>query len=268
MLKHLVNGDDLNKILLDKDLFWDEYVSMLSQLLNCRNPMLVSESDKKELQTDIKTPLERGHLTYLIGADTELNMLRAISESRGVEVFVEPIFYGFGALQTSNKQAAYLTQQFSKFRLAKNDAIFVIFLGVTSHWTSIVIVKRGKSFQTFYMDSFNLNILECDENQIPAIYDLRMHQRMAQGKPKDHYMCHFTTKMAIHSLVDIRYYLLFLQEVLFNGMTYHQHVNSRLLHCRLKHFWKITQHLRPNEASIDIPMDRMSFNEDQLALLK
>lgn len=80
MLKHLVNGDDLNSNLLNKDLFWDEYVSMLSQLLNCRNSYLVSESDKKELKNDITTPLERGHLTYLIESDPELNRLRYKAE--------------------------------------------------------------------------------------------------------------------------------------------------------------------------------------------
>lgn len=65
-----------------------------------------------------------------------------------------------------------------------------------------------------------------------------------EGCPLKLVECQFTNKMIVHSLMDIRHFLKFLLGLMRGTEIYHQHINSRLVHCRLKHFWNYTKQLR------------------------
>lgn len=98
MLRHFIRNEAVHENLNNRQSFWDEYVHMLSMLMNCKQSKYVADYEKQELSEDIETPLERGHLTYLLDNDYELNLLQAEALSLGKTLFFETIYYGFGAL--------------------------------------------------------------------------------------------------------------------------------------------------------------------------
>lgn len=88
----------MKPLLDDRMEFWKTYERMIKMLLGCNHTNSVTKQDKKELEEDIKTPLERNHLNFLLKTDENLKNLKAKAEKSGLNVYIEPIFYGFGAL--------------------------------------------------------------------------------------------------------------------------------------------------------------------------
>jgi hypothetical protein len=53
---------------------------------------------------------------------------------------MHPIFFGFGLMQMTRNEVIKLDLEIQKFH-QKSSGIFVLFLGATSHWVTIVVKK-------------------------------------------------------------------------------------------------------------------------------
>ena len=87
--------------------------------------------------------------------------------------------------------------------------MFVIYLGLTSHWVSIVAHKQNDELKFYLMDSSNMEILNCKDREVPVIYEANLQDDISVGIPKKT-KDHFTTKMVLQSMFDLRYFMLFL----------------------------------------------------------
>ena len=74
--------------------------------------------------------------------------------------------------------------------------MFVIYLGLTSHWVSILVHKQKGQLKFYLMDSSNQQILNCHDREIPMLYEADLQSDIEVGIPKTN-KDHFTTKMAL-----------------------------------------------------------------------
>ena len=238
---------------------------MVKQILDCKDYNMVTNTDKNDLKDDIQCPLERGPMKHLLQSDPELIQLRKQASKNNIAVYIERLFYSFGQMNYNNQEIARLSSLFTDFSKHNNDAIFVILLGVTSHWVTIVLHKERRAGITLYLlDSSNLPILNCLPQEISALYDLEMHQDIEDGRPLKTFD-HFSTKMVLHSLFDIRHFLMFFQELVHYKIPLYMFHSSQKIQSRFKHLWDYTHSLRGSKGSI-IPRCPMTVNERTLKL--
>ena len=155
-----------------------------------------------------------------------------------------PFFAGFGLMNMDKEEVMYIQHKINVFNnTTDKDAIFVLFIGATSHWVALVIHKEKSSqIQKFYLlDSSNLLYLNCEEDDVPALFDEELHQNVALGFPRKKYDT-FTTKMVLHTLIDLRKTFEIIIDVFKqkedNSLV--KYYNKWFLHNKLKHFWNYT----------------------------
>ena len=213
-------------------------------LQSCKHHNYVTDFDKKELAEDIRCPLDRQHMKYLLLMDPILVMFQKQKE---LKIFISPFFQGFGLIQIFEKSTIKsIHAQIEKFHKIKGEAIYVFFIGATAHWVTFIVHKSKDGQLKFYLlDSSNLEYLDCPEELIPACYDRHLHQLLESGIPrKSADFDHFGTKMSLHSLIDLRRTFQMFQHIFKNKESLVHVYCQQYLHVKLKHFWNYTKEYR------------------------
>ena len=189
--------------LFNKPEFWKHNLKIVDQVLRCNNNLYVTDTDKQEMKEDPECPLDRQHLKYLLLTDPEILTLTSTNEAF---IQMSPFFAGFGLMNMDKEEVGQIQAKINSFQnTSDKDAIFVLFIGATSHWVTIVVHKKKhqSSLKFYLLDSSNLEYLNCEEDQIPALYDYECHNHVSLGIPRKTYDT-FTTKMVLHSMIDLR----------------------------------------------------------------
>ena len=124
--------------------FWQHYSHIKRILLDCQNIFYVTKNDKEDIKKE--SPLERGHLKYLMIGDPEIEALRM---NGSAAVFFDKVEYSFGLIQSGTDATSDTQVNITEFKAHKgSDAIFVMFIGVVNHWVSLICYKKDLNKMT------------------------------------------------------------------------------------------------------------------------
>jgi len=122
--------------------FWACYLNTVKLIQSASNPYYVNKTDKLNLVRK-QNPLERSMLKYLLLFDPDILALK--NNSKNIKVFMRPLYFGFGLMQTSQEQIKELNDELEEFHESKSDSIFVLFIGALNHWVNLVVHKTVKT---------------------------------------------------------------------------------------------------------------------------
>ena len=92
--------------------FQTSYLKTVKLIQSASNPYYVNKSDKLNLVRK-QNPLERSMLRYLLLFDPAILKLK--NNSKGIKIFMRPIYFGFGLMQCSQEQIKELNEELEEF---------------------------------------------------------------------------------------------------------------------------------------------------------
>ena len=88
--------------------FYRSFIHSTNTLLACRNSKYLNDTDRKDIEVH-KGSLEREHVQYLLGADSEF--VELMQNEQGVPVFFAKIEFSFGSLAADRDPAMHIDHQ-------------------------------------------------------------------------------------------------------------------------------------------------------------
>lgn len=211
-----------------------------------RNSSFMTAADRKDIE-EHDGSLEREHVKYLLGADSELISL--MQNSLQVPVFFAKIEYSMGNLQGDRDTILHLDEQIRAFFEHQGQAIFVFFVGVVNHWITVVVKKPNahQPIQVYLLDSSNVKHLDKPEEALDSLsVESRCWKKIRVGlKPTIKFM----VEMSIYCLFDQRNLFAKLCLVFNQETTIAQVFTSCQVNYMLKEFHLQTEFLNPNATN-------------------
>ena len=166
--------------------FWSFHKSSVDFLINKMNLEIPSKKQLVNLG-----PLERNQFKYLVQNVKEYKSI--MSTTNNIYIDLTFAFYGFGIFQGMSKhEVLHLQNQITSFVKANHKLnILVIVLGITNHWSVLILEKEKNSFNVDfkYFDSKQIEeifLLYKDEKKIEEFILERDRQKQNYGhKPID-----------------------------------------------------------------------------------
>lgn len=134
--------------------FWKFYKHSLTFLLESEN---VYETDKKSLKNS--GPLERYQFDLLLNKKDDIVKKIASDEKNEIKFF--SYFYAFNFIQSLSKEDIIkLQESLNYFKTYRGDKklIYVILLGITNHWSVLLLENDNEKITFNYLDSTNINV--------------------------------------------------------------------------------------------------------------
>jgi len=129
--------------------FWCFYRDTVNFLLDS---IMINRTDKKSLLK--MGPLERYQFKYILQAHPEIKKL--VDSDINNQIKILHYFYGFNFIQSMSKQEIIeLQKDLEFFKTYKEDKhlIYVILLGVTDHWSILILDNSKGEIKNYYLDS-------------------------------------------------------------------------------------------------------------------
>jgi hypothetical protein len=126
-------------------------------------------------------PLERHQFKFVLQCHKEI--MKKIQSDRDTEIEYLRFFYGFGIIQGMSKEEIFdLQEKLSHLKQykGKKNLIYVVLLGITNHWSMLILNKLPNSSQInfYYLDSHNINVFNFkNEMQIEEFVEKRFKEK-------------------------------------------------------------------------------------------
>jgi hypothetical protein len=118
--------------------FWKSYEKTAAEILKCDNKHYITDRQKYFLQIK-RNPIEPDMMEYLLMFDPLMNKLK--NNPEGVKILMQPLYFTNGLIQMTIDQIKEFQDELHVFHQLKQEAIFVIFICNSSHWTTLVVHK-------------------------------------------------------------------------------------------------------------------------------
>jgi hypothetical protein len=94
------------------------------------------------------------------------------------------LHFQFGQLNMSDEDIEDIDQKLGRLRDWTGESAYVLalMLGVTNHWTSLAIVKRGPNVAFYYFDSKNRNVLNRTTTGLRQLLAEYEQEHLASGR--------------------------------------------------------------------------------------
>ena len=153
-------------------------------------------------------------------ADKELRDLKTnikVNPNK-IKVFMDVIDFSFGLIHRNTDQILNFDSQVREYQSCREEAIFIMFVGVVNHWVALIAHKKnyrtmqpeprrqisiGKKYLTkfFLLDSSNIQHLDKNEADLPDLIMDRVREKIKLGLKAT---SKFQIEMTIQSLFDQR----------------------------------------------------------------
>jgi hypothetical protein len=134
--------------------YWIFYKKNLGFLMKSKKVMT---NDKIFLQKEKGGSLERYQFQLLLNDKEDIK--EKVSSDENNDIYFHTFFFAFGFVQSCRDEAQILQVALEKFRNYKGEKnlIYFILLGITNHWSLLVLENKRGQITFNYLDSTNLS---------------------------------------------------------------------------------------------------------------
>jgi len=212
-----------------------------------------------------KGSLERFQLQFILENHKKIKSI--IQSDSNYEINIFNLFYAFNIVQYSNnKEIINLQKEFDRIKKEnpKKNIIYFVVLGVTNHWSLMVLEKKksSKIIEVTYLDSLNLNIFNLkNDREIDNFVEKRDELRKKYGKGYSP----FQKKMFRQWIVDINQIVNIVYQIIYEDFSlYDLIVSNKINHVLTSYEDHININLR--EVQLDKGgIEKMKNNISKIA---